>query len=79
MCHLTIALAIAQFFNWMLVLARADLSFAQPITALSYVTVAAVGHFSSLHEKVGPMRAAGIALIVAGVWQMSRTEGKEPP
>jgi drug/metabolite transporter (DMT)-like permease len=79
MCHLTIALAIAQFFNWMLVLAKADLSFAQPITALSYVTVAAVGRFSSLHERIGPMRAVGIALIVIGVWQMSRTEARPPP
>src|SRR3984885_4585440 len=28
-----------QFFNWMAVLNRADLSFAQPVTALSYVSV----------------------------------------
>jgi drug/metabolite transporter (DMT)-like permease len=74
-CHLMIVLGIAQFFNWMLVLAKVDLSFAQPITSLSYVTVAAVGAVA-LHEHIGPMRAAGIGLIVLGVWTMSRTEAR---
>lgn len=71
--HLTIALWVLQFANWMLVLAKADLSFAQPITALSLVTVAATGHFA-LHESIPPMRAVGIGLIVIGVWQLSRTQ-----
>ena len=37
---LTIVLFVLQFINWMKVLAKADLSYAQPITALSYVSVA---------------------------------------
>ena len=69
----TVVLWVCQFVNWMLVLGHADLSFAQPITALSYVTVAMVG-WLGLHENIPPMRVAGIALIVAGVWQMSRTQ-----
>jgi drug/metabolite transporter (DMT)-like permease len=70
--QLTLLLWICQFVNWMLVLGNADLSFAQPITALSYVTVALVG-WLGLHEHIPPLRIAGIALIVIGVWQMSRT------
>src|SRR6516225_5525585 len=31
-----------QFFNWMAVLNHADLSFAQPFTALSYVSVGVI-------------------------------------
>jgi drug/metabolite transporter (DMT)-like permease len=75
MCHLMIVLGIAQFFNWMVVLAKVDLSFAQPITSLSYVTVAVVGGVV-LHEHIGPARAAGIGLIMLGVWTMSRTEAR---
>jgi drug/metabolite transporter (DMT)-like permease len=70
--QLTVFLWVCQFINWMLVLGHADLSFAQPITALSYVTVALVG-WLKLHEHIPPLRVAGIALIVIGVWQMSRT------
>jgi multidrug transporter EmrE-like cation transporter len=78
MCHLMIVLGIAQFFNWVLVLAQVDLSFAQPITSLSYVTVAAVGGFV-LHENIGVLRSIGIFLIVLGVWTMSRTEARSTP
>ena len=75
MCHLMIVLGIAQFSNWMLVLAKVDLSFAQPITSLSYVTVALVGRFA-LNEHIGLARAVGIGLIMLGVWTMSRTEAR---
>ena len=34
-----LALYACQFFTWMLVLANADLSYAQPIMGLSYVSV----------------------------------------
>jgi len=62
----------AQLWNWLRVLARADLSFAQPFTALSYITVLG---FSSrcLHEHVSPARAVGVGLILAGVFFVSRT------
>src|SRR5581483_10521451 len=62
----------AQLANWLGVLARADLSFAQPITALSYVTVLALSRLW-LHEPVGPARAAGVGLILLGVLFVSRT------
>lgn len=62
----------AQLFNWMRVLARADLSFAQPFTALSYILVLAIsGH--SLHEHISATRIAGVVLILGGVFLISRT------
>jgi drug/metabolite transporter (DMT)-like permease len=62
----------AQLWNWLRVLARADLSFAQPFTALSYITVLV---YSSrwLHEHVSPVRGVGVSLILAGVFFISRT------
>ncbi len=67
-----IVLYLLQFFNWMWVLSNADLSYAQPITALSYVTITAMAKFW-FNEALPPQRLAGIALILAGVWFISRT------
>ncbi len=66
-----------QFFNWMSVLSRTDLSFAQPVTALSYVSV---GVLSVLffHEPVDAWQMLGIALVLAGVWFISRTDHTTP-
>ncbi len=62
----------AQLWNWVRVLARADLSFAQPFTALSYLTVLAISAHS-LHERISAARLAGVALILTGVFCVSRT------
>jgi drug/metabolite transporter (DMT)-like permease len=62
----------AQLYNWMRVLARIDLSFAQPITALSYVTVLAISA-RSLHEEISGAKILGVALILIGVFFISRT------
>jgi drug/metabolite transporter (DMT)-like permease len=62
----------AQLFNWVRVLARADLSFAQPFTALSYLSVVAISAHS-LHEKVSASKLLGVALILLGVFFISRT------
>jgi drug/metabolite transporter (DMT)-like permease len=61
-----------QFVCWILLLSRADLSYAQPITALSFVSVA-VCSVVFFGEKVGVMRLAGIAMILVGVWFISNT------
>jgi drug/metabolite transporter (DMT)-like permease len=70
--YATLLAVVAQLVNWIRVLSRADLSFAQPITALSYVTVLA---FSTrfLHENLSPSKVGGVCLILAGVWLVSRT------
>ena len=68
-------LFVAQMVNWLKVLDIADVSFALPITALSYVSVAAVSALI-LHEHVTWPRMAGIALILAGVVLVSRSGHK---
>lgn len=60
----------AQFYNWIAVLSRSDLSFAQPITALSYVPVAGLAALL-FHEPLPPLRVLGIGLILCGVWVIS--------
>jgi drug/metabolite transporter (DMT)-like permease len=62
----------AQLYNWTRVLARADLSFAQPFTALSYLTVLALSA-RFLHESLSPSKAMGMGLILLGVFFISRT------
>ena len=49
----------------------------QPLTAMSYIFVSLIAKFA-LHEKVGPMRWAGIALIVAGIVLISRDSAQLP-
>ena len=70
--HFTLLLFLCQFVNWMVVLAHADLSYAQPITALSYVTVNVASMFL-FHERISLLRLAGLGLILLGVWFISRT------
>ena len=60
------ALFAGQFLNWIWVLGNADLSFAQPFTALSYVVVSGCA-VAFLHEHLTAWRVIGIALILAGV------------
>jgi drug/metabolite transporter (DMT)-like permease len=57
---------LVQFVNWMWVLSNADLSFAQPFTALSYVAVSGCAAFY-FHEHIGPLRIIGIGLVLIGV------------
>jgi drug/metabolite transporter (DMT)-like permease len=63
---LLIGCFLVQFVNWMWVLSNADLSFAQPFTALSYVAVSGCAAFY-FHEHVGPLRIVGIVLVLIGV------------
>ncbi len=75
---LAMAALAAQFVNWVRVLARADLSFAQPFTALAYVTVLAASGLA-LGEPLPPARIVGIALILVGVFCISRTPVRTLP
>jgi len=60
--YLAMAAFIAQLVNWLRVLARADLSFAQPFTALSYITVLTLSSHS-LHEKISLLKILGVVMI----------------
>ena len=69
------ALYVWQFFNWMRVLRYADLSFAQPITAGTYVVVGAAA-WLLFDESLPPHRLIGIGLILAGVVLISSSPHK---
>jgi drug/metabolite transporter (DMT)-like permease len=71
--QVALLLFILQFFNWMMVLARADLSYVQPVTALSYITVSGASMIL-FHERISLLRVAGLAMILLGVWFISRTD-----
>jgi drug/metabolite transporter (DMT)-like permease len=68
---LVVVIFIAQLINWLRVLEISDLSYSQPITSLSYITVLG---FSVvwLGEQLDPLKITGILLIMAGVWFISR-------
>jgi drug/metabolite transporter (DMT)-like permease len=62
-----------QFFNWLMVLGNADLSYAQPVTSLSYISVFCLSVFY-LKEATDLIQIAGILFVLAGVWFISQTD-----
>jgi drug/metabolite transporter (DMT)-like permease len=66
------ALMVAQAVNWLKLLEHADLSFVQPITALSYISVCLLSALL-FSEELGHIQLAGIACILLGVWFISRS------
>jgi len=67
-----------QLFNWLFVLDNADLSYAQPITSLSYVSVCG---FSALWfgEHIGVLKAIGIFCVLLGVLFLSMSKPNSSP
>jgi drug/metabolite transporter (DMT)-like permease len=63
---LAIGLYLLTFAVWLLILQRTDLSRAFPLTSLTYVSVPLLA-WLIFGETVSLSRAAGIAMIVAGV------------
>jgi multidrug transporter EmrE-like cation transporter len=57
---------------WIVALSRVEVSLAYPMLSLGYV-INAVAAWWLFGEALGPMRFAGILLILAGVLVMSRT------
>ena len=68
-----IFLMACQFFNWLTVLGNADLSYAQPVTSLSYVTVFCLSVLY-LKEATDVIQITGILMVLTGVWFISQTE-----
>src|ERR1700674_1453807 len=64
---LVAVLMLLRLINWLRVLEVADLSYALPITSLSYVTVAAASAWY-LGETLTVLQIAGMAIIMVGVW-----------
>ena len=63
---LAIAVLAVSFFSFLALLSTADLSFALPATASSYV-VQTLGARLFLRERVSSLRWAGTLLVMAGV------------
>ena len=72
-CLGIIAIMALQFFNWLVVLGQADLSYAKPVASLSYACVPVVSVLM-LHEPVDGFEIAGVVFVIAGVWFISQTK-----
>lgn len=57
---------------WLVVLSRLELSFVYPLVSVAYVIVA-IASLIFFHEQVTLIRWLGIAVIVAGVFLISRS------
>jgi drug/metabolite transporter (DMT)-like permease len=57
---------------WLLVLSRVSLSFAYPFASLTYVLILVFDRFV-LHQPISGLRYAGVALVIAGLFLISRT------
>jgi drug/metabolite transporter (DMT)-like permease len=71
-------LMLCKLINWVKLLEVADLSYAKPVTALSYVTVA-IASVVILGERIHWQQIVGIVVVVAGVWLVSQSEAKPAP
>ena len=69
---LVVGLLLCQLANWLQVLGRAELSFVQPLTSLSRVTVC-LASVIFLNEKISLIQFGGIVLVCAGVWFINRS------
>jgi drug/metabolite transporter (DMT)-like permease len=69
---LGVTLQASFFFMYLTLLSRADVSLVLPLTAVDYIVVALFAQYL-LAEVVTPVRWAGIAFIIAGVFLVSRT------
>src|SRR5262249_15832284 len=57
---------------WLMVLSRLEVSVAYPMVSLGYI-LTAVAAWNWFGEALSPMRVAGIAVIILGVFMISRT------
>jgi drug/metabolite transporter (DMT)-like permease len=70
---LVVTLFLLQLANWLKVLENADLSYSQPITSLSFISVGILSALL-LHEHITFLQVAGITCVLAGVWFISKTD-----
>lgn len=58
---------------WLIVLTRAELSYAYPMLSMGYILIVVLSR-ALLHEAVTPARFLGTLVVAAGVWLISRTQ-----
>lgn len=64
------------FFVWMVILYKVDLSIAMPVGSFSYIFIP-VSAILFLHEKVSMVRWIGVVFIILGIHFVSKS--KKPP
>lgn len=69
---LGISVFVLNFFVWIVILSRVDLSIAMPVGSTSYIFVPIAAMFF-LHEHVSALRWAGIILIALGIHFVSQS------
>lgn len=69
---LGIGLQLAFFVVYLLVLSRADYSYVQPISAISYGIITLLARYV-LQEVISPLRWAGVIVICLGVFVVGHT------
>ncbi len=70
--HLGLLVYASNFFIWMMILSKVDLSIALPMGGSSYALIPLLA-IIFLHESVIPLRWLGIALIVLGIYFVSKS------
>jgi drug/metabolite transporter (DMT)-like permease len=74
---LGILLYAMNFFIWIIILYKIDLSIAMPVGSTSYIFVPIVA-IIFLHEKVSLLRWVGILFIVLGIHFVAQSKKKAP-
>lgn len=73
---LGLAVFMINFFLWLTILSRIDLSIAAPIGSTSYIFVPMLAMIF-LHETISPTRWLGIILIIAGIHFVAKSAKTE--
>ena len=69
---LGLALYVASTLLWLLVLAKADVSYAYPFVSLGFVIITLYSHYM-MTEPLSALKMSGIALITVGVVCVARS------
>jgi drug/metabolite transporter (DMT)-like permease len=73
---LGLAIYLSNFFLWMNVLSKTDLSIALPLASISYILIPLTAIFF-LHEHVSALRWLGLAFILLGINFISQSKSKK--
>lgn len=74
---LGILVYVLNFFLWIIILSRIELSVAMPVGSTSYVIIPLLAMIF-LNEKVNLIRWTGILLVMAGIHFVSKSTRSEP-
>lgn len=67
-----LACYVVSFVVWLVGLSRVDVSVAYPLLSLGYVFITFAAYFI-LHENVSALRIIGVAVILAGIFLVTRS------